>query len=171
MMTLLNKRSWSFREYFIGFVSAFSFLGNVWVLSLMWKWNYTLLSPPCLDGCKPLEIILEQFRSGFDFSYWLRVVKSDAFLNNVNWIFCSYPTLVFSCGNFPLVFRDSGAVSGKMNLPPFSFLAMNTEGWRGKFEPVSERIGDIYTLSLIERTEEEVDKKSSLQLTIPWRRR
>ena len=52
MMTLLNKRSWSFREYFIGFVSAFSFLGNVWVLSLMSKWNCTLLSPPCLDGCK-----------------------------------------------------------------------------------------------------------------------
>ena len=46
-----------------------------------------------------------------------------------------------------------------MDLPPFSFLAMNTEGLRGKFEPVSERIGDFYTLSLIERTEEEVDKK------------
>ena len=86
-------------------------------------------------------------------------------------MFCSYPILVFSYGNFPLVLRDSCAVSGKMNLPPFSFLAMNSEGLRGKFEPVSERIGDFYTLSLIERTEEEVDKKSSLQLTILLRHR
>ena len=84
-------------------------------------------------------------------------------------MFCSYPVLVFSYGNFPLVLRDSGAVSGKMNLPPFSFLAMNTEGLRGKLEPVSDRTGDFYTLSLSELTEEEVDKKSSLQLTIPWR--
>ena len=54
-----------------------------------------------------------------------------------------------------------------MNLPPFPLLAVNNKGLRGKFEPVSERIGDFYTLSLSELTEEEVDKKSSLQLTIP----
>lgn len=55
-----------------------------------------------------------------------------------------------------------------MNLPPFPLLAVNNKGLRGKFEPVSERIGDFYSLSLSELTEEEVDKKSSLQLTIPW---